>query len=238
MAASRFERIAQTIAGLKMPPDPGRPQRFPVEADGRTLAYLRPVPAVRRGVAAADARLMAEWRNHHKNAFFTWITATEEATSRWLTSVYAPNDTDIIFMLERPEGTAFGHVALYNFEREAPACEFGRILRGPERGPDGGMTHGCLAALRWATDRLGIERFVLEVFADNSRAIALYEKLGFERAATLPLRRTDHAGITRWEKIPASAMPAHAPDGYALRMERSAISANVLALRHDPRPAP
>jgi len=233
MQTSRLDAIVRAIAALKRPADPARPPRIPVETDGRIVAFLRAVPAVPG--STDDARCMAEWRNLHKTAFFTWITATADDTRRWLAQTYAPQDTDIIFMLERPDGVPFGHVALYNFQADAPACEFGRILRGPGA-PAGAMKQCCLAVLDWAATRLGIERFWLEVFADNERAIALYEWLGFAPGERLALKRIDAGGVTRWEKTltPASGMPA--ADGYALRMELAAAALRTrTTATHEPK---
>lgn len=212
----------QTIATLKHPQDFDAMPELPVWRKGKIVAYLRAVPSELKGMAFADARLMAEWRNAHKTAFFTWVTSTEESTENWLAQKYFSDNQDIIFMVETTEHVPFGHVALYNFHRDVSVCEFGRVLRGPGLGPSGGMTIGAFVLLLWATVELRICKFFLDVFEDNTKAISLYERLGFIGTNAVALKRTESDGITRWEKIPEQPSSEIVVDGYALRMETTA----------------
>jgi RimJ/RimL family protein N-acetyltransferase len=211
--------IEQAIATLKHPQDFAAITRLPVQRQGQVVAYLRPVPSELKGMASSDARLMSEWRNANKTAFFTWIDSTEESTRNWLTQKYALDSQDIIFMIETAGHVPLGHVALYNFSKDGSVCEFGRVLRGPGIGSNGGMTLGSLDLLLWATMELHISKFFIEVFHDNKKAISLYERLGFVVASTVGLKRIDSGGITRWEKMPEQIDSGIRIDGYALRME-------------------
>lgn len=186
------------------------------------VGYLRPVPSSLQGEASNDARLMAEWRNLHRRAFFTWITATEESTAAWLAQHYAPSNHDIMFMVETAEKTAYGHLALYNFDVNSKGCEFGRVLRGSSIGPKGGMAHAIRSLTSWAVATLGIREFFLEVFRDNLQAISLYARCGFHTTATYGLQRVDTAECIRWEKISGEHLHQHGIDGHALRMELKA----------------
>lgn len=214
--------IERTIAALKHPQDFEAIPGLPVWQQEQIVAYLRPVPSELQGMASNDARLMAEWRNIHKTAFFTWVTSTEESTGNWLTQKYFLDKQDIIFIVETTDHVPFGHVALYNFQNDGAVCEFGRILRGPGLGPKGGMTFGSFALLFWAAVELQINKVFLEVFEDNKRAISLYQRLGFSGTDTVPLKRTDSDGITRWEKITDQSDFGKMVDGYAIRMETTA----------------
>jgi len=213
------EHICQTIFDLKHPSDPEAIPRIPVMTGEQLAASLRPVPSELIGEACDDARLMAEWRNSHKTAFFTWITSTEASTRKWLTEVYGPNNRDIMFMLETPDRLPFGHLALYNFGSEGSACEFGKVLRGTGDGPRGGVTLAASVLLLWARSELNIKQFFLEVFSDNHNAVSLYKSLGFGTTDTIPLRMIDIGETIRWEKLTEKADCGVAPDGYALRME-------------------
>jgi putative acetyltransferase len=65
-------------------------------------------------------------------------------------------------------------------ERRAHAASFGMCVHDAYQGR--GVGSALLAALLELTDRwLNIRRMELTVFADNARAIGLYEKHGFER---------------------------------------------------------
>ena len=221
--------VHETLSALKHPNDFHAMARLPVTGRNGTVAYLRAVPAELKGEARSDARLMAEWRGLHRRAFFTWMTTTEQSTKRWLTECYGPSDEDIIFMIETPERTPFGHLALYHFEAGGAACEFGRVLRGPEAGPTGGMTLAARCLLLWAASTLGIRRVFLEVFKENQKAISLYERLGFIATETVPLRRVEAGETTRWEKITQGGGCGSGIDGYALRMEATADRLQALA---------
>ena len=217
-----LKRAKDTIAALKHPKDFESIPELPVRQQDQIVGFLRAVPSELRGMASADARLMAAWRNFHKTAFFTWVTSTEESTRQWLANKYAPDNQDIVFMVETTDHVPFGHVALYNFQDNGPACEFGRVLRGPELGPSGVMTAASFVLLLWAVVELHINKFFLEVFEDNSKAISLYERLGFSGMTTVPLKRMDSDGVTLWEKIADPSSSGASVDGYALRMETTA----------------
>jgi len=134
-------------------------------------------------------------------------------------------------MIESLEGVPFGHVALYNFQSGGSACEFGRVLRGADMGPSGGMTLASRALLVWPTSELKVERFFLQVFDNNDKAISLYERLGFTVMGTVALRRNDSGGITRWEKFTEEPSTGAFPDVHALRMETTAEQVHALARR-------
>ncbi|NUM36705.1 MAG: GNAT family N-acetyltransferase [Candidatus Brocadiae bacterium] len=219
---SNLTQIEKTISILKHPKDFKAIPSLPIKRQGQTVAYMRAVPSEPKGAASNDARLMAEWRNAHKTAFFTWVTSTEESTGRWLKEKYAPNNQDIIFMLETIDHIPFGHVSLYHFQNNGAVCECGRLLRQDGFGPKGGMTICSFVLLLWAAVKLQINTFFLDVFSDNEQAIALYKRIGFLATSTFPLRRTESDGVTRWEKIADCPGSKPTVDGYSIRMELTA----------------
>ena len=209
--------IQRTIADLKHPTSFEAIPRIPIVRKEEVVGFLRPVPLELRGEASADARLMAEWRNLHRTAFFTWITSTEDSTRKWLAEKYGPDNENLIVMVETHDRVPFGHLALYNFHSDGTVCEFGRVLRGPNFGPEGGMNLASATLIHWAMAHLNVQRFFLEVFSDNHKAIALYNRLGFHCIDTLPLKRIVTGECIRWEKFNEGG--GTAADGYALRME-------------------
>lgn len=224
---SNVTHIEHVIESLKNPRDSQTIPEFPVWERNSIVAYLRPVPSILKGVASTDPYLMAEWRNLSRDAFFTSFNSTGDSTRNWLSEKYSRNSQDIIFMLQDAARIPFGHVALYNFENGGTTCEFGRVLRGPGLGPNGGMTIGSLGVLLWAALELRVDRFLLEVFDNNTNAIRLYERLGFRGTCTVPLSRREANGIVIWEKV-ATSNPETA-DRFALRME---VAKNELLASH------
>ena len=80
------------------------------------------------------------------------------------------------------DGKVIGDIMLVRTtnERRAHAASFGMCVHDAYQGR--GVGSALLASLLELTDRwLNIRRMELTVFADNARAIALYERHGFER---------------------------------------------------------
>lgn len=211
-----LDRARGIIASLKHPDDPGHLPRIPVLDGGRTVAALRPVPSDLRGEATHDALLMADWRNLHKESFFTWVDSTEASSRYWLETRYAADDGNLIFMVETLDRRPFGHLALDNFHLGAYgklACEYGRILRGLNIGPKGAMALASASLLRWASRELQVERVHLEVFDDNSRAKALYRRLGFKDAGKRAVKKELVGSVLRWVDAPLE------PESWIAKME-------------------
>src|ERR1700722_2784381 len=84
------------------------------------------------------------------------------------------------------EGRMIGDIMLVptTNPRRAHAASFGMCVHDAYQGR--GVGAALLGALLELTDRwLNIRRMELTVFADNGRAIALYERFGFEREGLL-----------------------------------------------------
>lgn len=215
-------KIQREIHSIKNPESPNNITRIPILSDNDVIMTLRPIPSVLFGEAQGDARLMAEWRNNNKESFFSWINATEKSTITWLEQYYQANDQDIIFMIETPDKTPFGHLALYNFSPNLQLCEFGRVVRGLHKGPVGGMTLAVQCVLSWVVAVLDVKTIFLEVFQDNRKAISLYERCGFTAMETIPLKKISLSNNVRWTKISDQDEGKQDPERFALRMEISA----------------
>ena len=215
-----MQKIRRVLTALKYPQAASASFRLPVRVRGTPVAYLRAIPACLGGESSCDAHLMTKWRNTHREAFFTWREWTEISMREWLATSYGPDGEDILFMVVTPEGRPFGHMALSNFVDEGRACEFGRVLRGSNAGPENGMTWAASALLHWAHSALGVERFFLEVLQNNDRAIAMYERLGFRVTSSVLLTRESRGAVTRWvrQRLGESV----APDAHAYAMDVAA----------------
>jgi RimJ/RimL family protein N-acetyltransferase len=212
----------ETIFKLKHPRNPHAMPRIKVTSQGQVVAYLRAIPSDLNGEGLKDALLMTEWRNLHRKAFFSWIAPTEESTAYWLSSAYAPNNQDIMFMIETGDRKPYGHLALYNFNFSEMRCEVGRVVRGTKLGPKGGITLSMLSLLHWAASKLKTRIFFLDVFENNRRAISFYVRCGFQPIERIPLAKIETPKMTRWEKIKVDARKNQKFDQYALRMELNA----------------
>jgi RimJ/RimL family protein N-acetyltransferase len=164
-------------------------------------ACLRPVLT-----SAADAARMAKWRCNAYQAFFTWIRPDPDEMLRWLEGYQARTD-DIIFFIEAPCGVPIGQVSIYNMDPASGSAEFGRLIRGENQGPADLIFCACRSLLGWVFDSYIINRVVLEVFADNHKAVRLYKRLGFGISGTRIFKReADSEGAVRWMKTKKMAI--------------------------------
>jgi len=106
---------------------------------------------------------------------------TEEMTRAFLDSVLKRTNPDLYhFIIARHADESYlGQVDLRVKDRVAGRADFGIVI--PDRG-NRGKGYGSEAIrllVGFAFDRLNLHRVELEVFADNSQAIGVYERLGF-----------------------------------------------------------
>ena len=93
-------------------------------------------------------------------------------------------------------------MSIYNIDTDKKLAEFGRLIRGEEKCPNGLMSHACAALLQWAFSYLQLDEITLEVFADNQNAVALYRHLGFYVSNIVLFSKTKTTeGIVRWVEV-------------------------------------
>ena len=190
----RINFVKNKIRNLKIPKDYSFIPRLPVK--GEKLLMLRPLPDKLIKESKNDALLMAKWRKIHLESFSTVFQPTEAGTKKWLKHNYFNNYEDIIFFIETNDKIPFGHVSLYNFNRNE--CEFGRVIKGFNVGPKGSMAIASMEVINWGFNSLKLNKIYLEVFADNERAVNLYFKLGFSLVKKIPCILIDIENKKMW----------------------------------------
>jgi dTDP-4-dehydrorhamnose 3,5-epimerase len=170
---------------------------IPILDNGRCVAKLRPVLA-----SPQNIKLLTEWRNNSWESFFSWFTATNEGTRKWLEEHVIARDDRLLLMIEA-NGIPLGHIGLCNITMQS--CEIDSMLRGRLDILPGVMTLALRIVLDWAQKVLGVSTFYLRVFADNHRAIALYQRCDFETVKMVPVQLVDEGDIKRWVEVQGSA---------------------------------
>jgi RimJ/RimL family protein N-acetyltransferase len=160
---------------------------------------LRPV---RLPICESDVQLITKWRNEHRQSFFTWFTATEDRTRKWLYEKIIPTEDRILFMIEA-QARVFGHIGLTNFDFSAKSCEIDNVLRGRGNMARGGMTLALRGILVWLRT-LHMDSAHLRVFSDNMPAINLYNRCGFVIVKDVPMIRIDDTTSIRWVEAQGS----------------------------------
>lgn len=149
----------------------------------KRLIYPQENDLVRlRLLQADDLAHTLTWRNQEqiRRWFFYDRLITSEQHKTWF-DAYQAKDDDFVFIIEdRASQQPVGQVALYHVDWEIQRCEFGRLMIGEATAAGKGL---ALAATRLALEiafkDLGLKEVYLEVYGDNLRALAVYQKAGF-----------------------------------------------------------
>lgn len=187
-AAAFARHVADCFDRLKAGPFGAGAMRF--EAGAHPALTLLPVTAD----CAADPRhvaRMAAWRRDSIEAFPKIFTVTEAGTARWAKSALIDRKDRMLFYAAPGtvpgDDSLLGHVGLSSFDFGDRRCEIDNIVRGAPGTP--GLMAGAIAHMMdWAYGTLGIAEIRLRVLHDNTRAIALYHRLGFVPCGLEPLR--------------------------------------------------
>lgn len=130
---------------------------------------------------ASDIEDLRNLRNRNKQFFATQTEITKEGQEKWYRN-YLQKDNDIMFKVvlsEKPE-QFIGAVAVYDIDREAKTCEFGRIVIDKELVSEKGIgTETVEGICQFAFSELRMQKIKAEVLKENARAIAVYKKVGF-----------------------------------------------------------
>lgn len=132
-----------------------------------------------------------------ENAAFDGDRLSRASLARYLRSSAAA-------MLVATAGAAVVGYALIGWRRGARTASLYSIAVDAQAGGRGAGRALLIAAER-ATAARGFGALTLEVRADNARAIALYEKLGYERFGAIPDYYEDGATACRFRKALAPA---------------------------------
>ena len=158
---------------------------------------VKPVAAaikIRKGRPADLDRLVAI-----ENAAFEGDRLTRRSLRTHLTK------PTVSLLAAEAETGGFAHVvgyALIAFRKSSKKARLYSIAGDPEYrlGSGRGLGRLLLAACEEEAARRGAESLVLEVRADNARAIALYEAQGYVKFGTLADYYEDGAAAVRYEK--------------------------------------
>lgn len=137
-----------------------------------------------RPVTEADTDRIIAWRNAPSvMAHFIYRTPlTRKAHLNWLHNRVETGEV-AQFVIYDGE-TAVGSVYLRDIDRSNQKCEYGIFIGDDSCRGKGIGTVAAKLALAYAFEELQMNRVYLRVFADNTRAIKSYEKVGFRYEGT------------------------------------------------------
>lgn len=190
---------------LKQDPERGR---LSVTRAGQEIAVLEPVgwPDLKR--PAAVERLAA-WREAGNHAFPTQFPVTLDGTRRWLEHNLLEVPDRALFWVIDPAAGPVAHLGLFRFDYAKRHCEIDNVIRGVH-GVAAGVMQAAVASLaHWSFTALRLNDLYLRVFGDNTRAVRLYERCGFQEHSRAPMKKTVQGAVTSWvETAGDEAAPA------------------------------
>jgi RimJ/RimL family protein N-acetyltransferase len=141
---------------------------------------------------------LKNWRNENQIAFPKVFNATENGTLVWLEKAVLKREDRLLFLIDDIYGKTIGHIGVSSFNYEEKTCEIDNIIRGDISSQSKVMEHAVSGLLSWIFEMINPKYIKLRVFNDNTKAIALYYKLGFKLGALHPLEKKIKESETEW----------------------------------------
>lgn len=110
---------------------------------------------------------------------------TREAERKWLEDHMKVSATDIIYTIEKLDGTYLGGITLFNIRPVEHHAEVGISIGIKSEWGKGYGREAMELMLRYGFAELNLHLIYLHVHADHPRAVRLYEKIGFVREGRL-----------------------------------------------------
>jgi RimJ/RimL family protein N-acetyltransferase len=156
---------------------------------------------------------LAAWRLVNTWAYPTQFQPTYESTDSWLrTQVLDVADRVMFLVRDRATDTIVGHVGFAQALDENKSVKLDNCMRGVKTGYPGIMSCALRALISWAEHCLGAEVIRVPVFRDNIHMLAFLERIGFQHAELLPLRRHEEPGRVCYR--PVAHSDTAPPDKY------------------------
>jgi RimJ/RimL family protein N-acetyltransferase len=162
-------------------------------------------------------RLLARWRKKHEKWFPSQFPVSETRTASWLKKQVLDHPGRLLFML-RVHDIYMGHLGLFRFDFEKKTCEIDNIIRG-RAGYPGLMACAISTMMAWGQTTLGLSGYTLQTTSDNTKALRLYESLGFAETKRIPLIYTKTEEGGEWLPAPAGQQKIKRYDVY-MRLKR------------------
>ena len=149
---------------------------------------------------------MRSWRELAQTSFFYEAKPSESGYIDHLKSHVITDANRILFAISH-EGKFGGHLGVS--EALGNQANLDNVMRSPERlwpREQPLMEESIRTLANWAFDFLDVNQLRLAVRSDNSRAIALYVRCGFQLIQELPLRLVDEGSAQNYiESSPANS---------------------------------
>ena len=140
-----------------------------------------------RPLLLEDTDMIIRWRNSDfvRNCFIYQQDFTHAGHLRWFGEQIFTGKVIQFIVVENGTEKPLGSVYLRDIDREHSKAELGIFLSSVNVCGKGIGTESVRLLVRYAFHGVGLHRVYLRVFADNGRAIAAYQRAGFQIEARL-----------------------------------------------------
>lgn len=127
--------------------------------------------------------------------FFSERPPTREEHAAWLEAIRQRGDRHE-YMIVTDSGTKpVGTIGLSHIQLDAKTAEYGILIGEPDYRGKGLAREASVLILQYAFDSLGLEQVYLNVFADNTVALLLYQSMGFQEDPGRRGKRSFHGTV-------------------------------------------
>ncbi len=140
-----------------------------------------------REMLDSDTDLIVKWRNNKRvrDRFIYRGEFTREGHEKWIRTMVDTGKVVQFIICEKETGRPVGSVYFRDIDKTHNKAEYGIFLGEDDAEGKGYGTEACGLACDYAFSALKLHRIFLRAFSDNARAIASYEKNGFQKEALL-----------------------------------------------------
>ena len=144
---------------------------------------------------------LARWRSENQDGFIKIFNVTFESTRKWLELAVQNRSDRLLFLVYDCHEKLIGHLGVSSFDFTNKTCEVDNVVRGNVSKQKRVMSSASKALIDWIWLKIKPESIRLKVLNDNSKALALYYKLGFKLDLLEPLEKIESGDVIEW--IPA-----------------------------------
>ncbi len=104
---------------------------------------------------------------------------------KFYTKITGAEDDVIFAIVDKSTGTHIGNIKIGNINRVHRYADMGILIGEKEFWGKGYGSEAIDLVLEYAFNNLNLNKVILGIYADNTRAVKLYEKVGFNKEGTI-----------------------------------------------------